>query len=55
MVRMEAGFPSATLLAGLEARSVDCVVRLRANAALDRAGHRRLRPAGEVLLIAMMA
>ena len=36
MVRMDAGFPSATLLAGLEARSIDYVARLRANPALDR-------------------
>ena len=36
MVRMDAGFPSATLLAGLEARGIDYVARLRANPALDR-------------------
>ena len=36
MVRMDAGFPSATLLAGLEARNIDYVARLRANPALDR-------------------
>ena len=36
MVRMDAGFPSATLLAGLEARNIDDVARLRANPALDR-------------------
>lgn len=36
MVRIDAGFPSATLLAGLEARGIDYVSRLRANAALDR-------------------
>ncbi len=35
-VRIDAGFPSATLLAGLEARGVQHVARLRANAALDR-------------------
>jgi hypothetical protein len=35
MVRIDAGFPSATLLAGLEARGIDYVSRLRANAALD--------------------
>jgi hypothetical protein len=34
MVRIDAGFPSATLLAGLEARGIDYVSRLRANAAL---------------------
>ncbi len=36
MVRIDAGFPSAALLAGLEARGIDYVSRLRANAALDR-------------------
>ena len=36
MVRIDAGFPSATLLAGLEARGIDYVARLRANPALDR-------------------
>lgn len=36
MVRIDAGFPSATLLAGLEARGIDYVSRLRANAVLDR-------------------
>jgi hypothetical protein len=36
MVRMDAGFPSARLLAGLEARGIDYVARLRANPALDR-------------------
>jgi len=36
MVRTCAGFPSAALLAGLEARGIDYVSRLRANAALDR-------------------
>ena len=36
MVRMDAGFPSATLLAGLEARDIGYVARLRANPALDR-------------------
>ena len=36
MVRIDAGFPSTTLLAGLEARGVDYVSRLRANAVLDR-------------------
>ena len=35
-VRMDAGFPSGTLLAGLEARNIDYVARLRANPALDR-------------------
>jgi len=36
MVRIDAGFPSAGLLAGLEARGIDYVARLRANPALDR-------------------
>ena len=36
MVHIDAGFPSAALLAGLEARGIDYVSRLRANAALDR-------------------
>lgn len=36
MVRIDSGFPSATLLAGLEARGIDYVSRSRANAALDR-------------------
>ena len=36
MVRIDAGFPSATLLAGPEARGIDYVARLRANPALDR-------------------
>ncbi len=36
MLRIDAGFPSATLLAGLEARGIDYVSRLRANPALDR-------------------
>ncbi len=36
MLRIDAGFPSASLLAGLEARGIDYVSRLRANAALDR-------------------
>jgi hypothetical protein len=36
MVRIDAGFPSATLLAGLEARGIDYVSRLRANSVLDR-------------------
>ncbi len=36
MVRIDAGFPSGALLAGLEARGIDYVSRLRANAALDR-------------------
>jgi hypothetical protein len=34
--RATAGFPSAALLAGLEARGIDYVSRLRANAALTR-------------------
>jgi hypothetical protein len=36
MVRMDAGFPSAGLLAGLDARGIDFVARLRANPVLDR-------------------
>ena len=36
MVRIDAGFPSAGLLAGLEERRIDHVARLRANPALDR-------------------
>lgn len=36
MVRMDAGFPSETVLAGLEARGTPYVARLRNNAALDR-------------------
>lgn len=36
MVRIDAGFLSTTLLAGLEARGIDYVSRLRANAVLDR-------------------
>lgn len=36
MVRIDAGFPSAALLAGLEARRIDYVSRLRANPVLDR-------------------
>ncbi|REC58253.1 IS1380 family transposase [Rhodosalinus sediminis] len=36
MVRIDAGFPSAGLLAGLEERGIDYVARLRANPALDR-------------------
>jgi hypothetical protein len=36
MVRIDAGFPSAALLAGLEARGIDYVSRLRANPVLDR-------------------
>ena len=36
MVRIDAGFPSASLLAGLEARGIDYVARLKANPALDR-------------------
>jgi hypothetical protein len=47
MVRIDAGFPSATLLAGLEARKIDYVSRLRANAALDRMAEPfRKRPPG---------
>ena len=36
IVRIDAGFPSATLLAGLDARDIPYVSRLRANAVLDR-------------------
>jgi len=36
MVRIDAGFPSAALLAGLDARGIDYVSRLRANPVLDR-------------------
>jgi len=36
MVRIDAGFPSAALLAGLDARGIDFVSRLRANPVLDR-------------------
>lgn len=36
MVRMDAGFPSGTLLSGLGARGISDVARLRANPALDR-------------------
>ena len=35
-VRIDAGFPSGTVLAGLEAHGVQHVARLRANRALDR-------------------
>lgn len=46
-VRIDAGFPSATLLAGLEARGVQHVARLRANRALDRlAAPHMKRPPG---------
>ena len=36
MLRIDAGFPSAALLAGLDARGIDYVSRLRANPVLDR-------------------
>jgi hypothetical protein len=36
MVRIDAGFPSAALLAGLDERGIDYVSRLRANPVLDR-------------------
>ncbi len=36
MVRIDAGFPSAALMAGLETRGIDYVSRLRSNAVLDR-------------------
>ena len=34
MVRIDAGFPSAALLAGFDARNIDCVSRLKANRVL---------------------
>jgi len=47
MVRMDAGFPSETVLAGLEARGTPYVARLRNNAALDRmAAPHMKRPPG---------
>ena len=47
MVRIDAGFPSAALLAGLDARGIDYVSRLRANAALDRLAEPHMkRPPG---------
>lgn len=47
MVRIDAGFPSAALLAGLEARKIDYVSRLRSNAVLERAAAPYLkRPPG---------
>ena len=47
MVRIDAGFPSAALLAGLEARGIDCVSRLPANRVLDRlAEPHMVRPVG---------
>jgi hypothetical protein len=47
MVRIDAGFPSATLLAGLEGRGIDYVARLKANPALDRlAAPHMKRPSG---------
>lgn len=47
MVRINAGFPSAALLAGLDARGIDFVSRLRANAVLERlAEPLRKRPPG---------
>ena len=46
-VRIDAGFPSGTLLAGLEARGIHHVARLRANPALDRlAAPHMKRPVG---------
>lgn len=51
MVRIDAGFPSATLLAGLDARGIDHVSRRRANPALDRlAAPYMKRPPGRRLL-----
>jgi hypothetical protein len=48
MPRIDAGFPSVTLLAGLEARGIDHVLRLRANPAMDREAvpDVRARPGG---------
>ena len=47
MVRIDAGFPSAALLAGLEARDIDYVSRLRSNPVLDRlAEPHMVRPVG---------
>jgi hypothetical protein len=52
MVRIDAGFPSATLLAGLEARGIGDVSRLRANAARDRLAEplKKRPPGGGALL-----
>lgn len=36
MVRIDAGFPSSTLLAGLETRGIDYVSHLRADPVPDR-------------------
>jgi len=47
MVRMDAGFPAEPLLAGLEARGIDFVARLRTNKVLDRMAAPHLkRPRG---------
>ena len=47
MVRIDAGFPSTKLLAGLEARGINYVARLKANPALDRlAAPHMKRPPG---------
>jgi len=47
MVRIDAGFPSAALMAGLEARNIDYVSRLRGNRVLDRlAEPHMVRPVG---------
>jgi DDE family transposase len=47
MVRMDAGFPEETLLAGLEARGTPYVARIRNNRVLDRmAGPHLRRPPG---------
>jgi len=47
MVRIDAGFPSAALLAGLEARNIDYVSRLRGNRVLDRLAEPHIvRPIG---------
>ena len=46
-VRIDAGFPSGTLMAGLDERGVQYVARLRANPALDRlAAPHMKRPSG---------
>jgi len=47
MVRIDAGFPSAALLAGFDARDIDYVSRLKANRVLDRlAEPHMVRPVG---------
>lgn len=49
MVRVDARFPSAALLAGFDARGIDYVSRLRANPVLDRLAEPFMkRPPGAV-------